>query len=352
MGDLFTVNKNIAMPVPGTENNTWGADLNANSWPVIDTAFGGYTQVNVTGIGAGTYVLTPTQYTPPNIEFGGTLGAALVYQVPTAVGGLWSVYNNTSGAGSLTFASGGGGSQVVPQGQRALLISDGYNMQFAQTGGAQSGNPSALVSTSAINGVAATYMRSDAAPAINQGMIPTWTAGHTFQGNIDLQSTLFVQSGGEINASAAGSPVLVTTPSPGDNSNNAASTAFVALSFAALAGPTFTGVPKAPTAAVGTSTTQLATTAFAAGTSSLTSIGYTKLPSGLIIQWGTGAALDTGTTFTFSSIGGIAFPNACFSVIACAYSTQQNVYVASFSATAFIAYNGGSSNIAWVAFGY
>lgn len=41
-------------------------------------------------------------------------------------------------------------------------------------------NPTALVSTAAVNGVATTAMRSDAAPAIDQGMGPTWTGGHTW----------------------------------------------------------------------------------------------------------------------------------------------------------------------------
>ena len=38
--------------------------------------------------------------------------------------------------------------------------------------------------------------------------------------------------------------------------------ATIATTYAKLAGPTFTGTPKAPTAAAGTNTTQIATTAF------------------------------------------------------------------------------------------
>jgi hypothetical protein len=40
--------------------------------------------------------------------------------------------------------------------------------------------PTALVGTAAIPGVAATYMRSDAAPAINPAIAPAWTGMHTF----------------------------------------------------------------------------------------------------------------------------------------------------------------------------
>ena len=41
-------------------------------------------------------------------------------------------------------------------------------------------NPTASAGLSPVNGVATTYMRSDAAPSINQGIKPTWTQMHTF----------------------------------------------------------------------------------------------------------------------------------------------------------------------------
>ena len=62
---------------------------------------------------------------------------------------------------------------------------------------------------------------------------------------------------------------LAPTAAQGTNTTQVATTAFVNAEIAAdiatkadLAGPTFTGVPAAPTAAVGTNTTQLATTAY------------------------------------------------------------------------------------------
>ena len=66
-----------------------------------------------------------------------------------------------------------------------------------------------------------------------------------------------------------------------------------------LASPTFTGTPKAPTAAKGTNTTQIATTAFVMAavnaissqgkitSYSLAQNGYVKWDIGLILQWGT-----------------------------------------------------------------
>ena len=62
---------------------------------------------------------------------------------------------------------------------------------------------------------------------------------------------------------------LAPTAAQGTNTTQLATTAFVNAEIAAdiatkadLAGPTFTGVPAAPTASAGTNTTQLATTAF------------------------------------------------------------------------------------------
>jgi hypothetical protein len=41
-------------------------------------------------------------------------------------------------------------------------------------------NPTATVGTAAVNGSATTFLRSDAAPAVNLAMVPTWTGIHTF----------------------------------------------------------------------------------------------------------------------------------------------------------------------------
>lgn len=41
-------------------------------------------------------------------------------------------------------------------------------------------NPTASVSTSAVNGSSANFMRADGAPAIDQTMVPTWTGKHIF----------------------------------------------------------------------------------------------------------------------------------------------------------------------------
>jgi hypothetical protein len=51
----------------------------------------------------------------------------------------------------------------------------------AFTSGVPAGaNPAASVGLTAVNGSATTYLRSDGAPALDQGIAPTWTGPHTF----------------------------------------------------------------------------------------------------------------------------------------------------------------------------
>lgn len=45
-------------------------------------------------------------------------------------------------------------------------------------------NPSASIGLAAVNGAAATYMRSDAAPALSVSIAPTWSGNHTFSSGI------------------------------------------------------------------------------------------------------------------------------------------------------------------------
>ena len=121
---------------------------------------------------------------------------------------------------------------------------------------------------------------------------------------------------------------------------------------APLASPALTGTPTAPTAANGTNTAQLATTAFAYGVASKAANGYQKLPSGLIIQWGrTASAVSGSHVLNFP----VAFPSACLGAVACKNATVDNYagHVSAFSATQLTLYV--SSNAAymyWMAIGY
>ena len=126
--------------------------------------------------------------------------------------------------------------------------------------------------------------------------------------------------------------------------------------------PTFTGTPLAPTAAAGTNTTQIATTAFVnsnftGSNQSLTTNGYQKLPGGLIIQWGNSAQSNNGGPYTVTFP--IAFPNACFNVNMTIGTlntdTSNSISVSTFTTTTFQfnSVGGGPTyNHYWIAIGY
>jgi hypothetical protein len=69
-------------------------------------------------------------------------------------------------------------------------------------------NPSALVGLTAVNGVSTDSMRADAAPALDQGIVPTWTGVHTFA-RAGGQTAQFVGTTGRVvdfNSTAATGP--------------------------------------------------------------------------------------------------------------------------------------------------
>lgn len=86
--------------------------------------------------------------------------------------------------------------------------SGGGTVKFIRADGAwaipptlSSAAPTAKVGTTAVNGSASTFMRSDSAPPIDQSLAPTWTGTHTFTpsaGNAQV-----------INGPAAGTAVVV-----------------------------------------------------------------------------------------------------------------------------------------------
>lgn len=133
MVDTVTPNKSIDLPTTGEYVNAWGPVVNGN-FSVIDEALGGTTTISVTGVAAGNYALTLSQYQPLNIEFNGVLSADVGYSLPTGVGGIWSLWNNTTiGAGDfLVFEITAGNGLILPQG-RSLVVSDGANVYLGQT---------------------------------------------------------------------------------------------------------------------------------------------------------------------------------------------------------------------------
>jgi hypothetical protein len=148
-------------------------------------AVNGSTDNQVTG-GAANGVAT--------LDAGGKVPAAQIPSASTTFRGDWNASTNTptlaNGAGTPgdTYIVSVAGSQnlgggIVAYAVGDMLVYDGAAWDHYQAGAfvAPTGaNPTATVGTAVVNGVASTYMRSDAAPAINPAIAPTWTAKHTF----------------------------------------------------------------------------------------------------------------------------------------------------------------------------
>jgi hypothetical protein len=310
----FTTNKGIEQPAAGSYSNTWATPVNAD-WSDIDNAFGGVTTINVAGVATGTYTLTLAQYQPPNIIFTGAITGTLAYIVPPGVGGIWTVYNNTTGGSPLAFGVGSSG-MPLSQGQRTLVVSDGTTIAVAQSA-ASGATPTALVGLTPIAGTSSSFTRSDGAPALNQAIVPTWTGVHTFDsppGFVNgayLSGEFVVNSGGVIDATGGG--LECKTATAGSANNLAASTAFVAASFAPLASPPLTGTPtSASTPPSGDSTTKIPNTAFVNPSSGANSNGRWRThPDGSVDMWGAVSSSSSTVTVTFPT----PFPTLCLSIV-------------------------------------
>lgn len=144
-----------------------------------------------------------------------------------------------------------------------------------------------------------------------------------------------------------GAKIYLSTIDANTNNPNSVLTGWVdLLSFlggAPITSPTFAGIPAGPTAAPGTNTTQLATTAFvraaitalSLGTASTRNVGtgsgqipdmsyfssgstssafWYKLPGGMVVMGGNASGIAPGTTGN-GVFFPIPFPNACSSVV-------------------------------------
>lgn len=105
-----------------------------------------------------------------------------------------------------------------------LVADPGTNLaNWEDTGefGANTANPSVTVGLTAKNGTAATVMRSDAAPAIDQAIAPTWTGVHTFTNDVVGQTHVAATNHAASTPAALGSSVQMFT------SNNVSTVAHV-----------------------------------------------------------------------------------------------------------------------------
>jgi microcystin-dependent protein len=241
----------------GEQPGTWGSTTNSNFQYIFETAIAGYQAVTVsptTNNQVLTYVNGPSVAPALNQSIyamlklnAGTLGAAFNIYAPP-VSKTYIIWNNTSYTATFynstvignTTAAGSGA--AIPAGAIVMIWSDGASFF---------GN-NAIIGNLSVNGNLSVTGTS------------TLTGVATFAA-APVMSALTASSAVATDASKN----LVSVANTGTGSN------VLAVS------PTFTGVPAAPTAAAGTNTTQIATTAFVTQNAVLT---------GAINMWPTATA--------------------------------------------------------------
>lgn len=282
-------------------NSTDPDDSSAANWEPLFK----YGPTTLAGLAGGVYTLSPIEAAAGLLILSGVLGSNQQIVVPKRYR-EWLVVNATSGAFTVTVKTSDGAGVAIPQGGLAAptgiycdTISVYPTVAPITIPTSVAATPNTIPLRDNNGDIFARYLntnQSNENPTITS--IGVWGADGYLRRmsmlNLELQMQL-----ANINGQLANGQVPY---------------AVIAQWAATLfTSPAFTGVPTAPTAAPGTSTTQLATTAFVNQASSLLANGYIRFPNGFTLQWGfktrVGSAPETvsfATAFT-SFCAGVVF---------------------------------------------
>ncbi len=129
-GDTYSANLNLTLPARGGYLNTWDTPLNAN-FATLDQRIAGSTAIDVS---AGSVALTQAQMQFASLVITGAIGNDVSVTLPANIGGLYSVWNTTGGAGQVHFVI-GNTNIVVPKNVRTMVFTDGGSVLLADAGG-------------------------------------------------------------------------------------------------------------------------------------------------------------------------------------------------------------------------
>ena len=274
----------LPLPVEGYFDGSWGDLVNNALTNYLDIAIAGTS--TFTGDGAVTLDNTAGDDSVSNItatsgqyaiiKVAGTLTTTKVITVGTAGSPAVSksyILDNAATGGTVTFKAYGQTGISVAVGEKCIVYFNGTD--FVKVSTTVADGVTSVGGTGTVNGI-------------------TLTGTVTSTGNLTLGGTL----------SGVNLASQVTGTLPVANGGTGVTTSTGTGSTVLSASPTFTGTPAAPTAANGTNTTQLATTAFVQNSIGAISAGVTSFSAGT-----TGLTPASSTSGAITLAGTLAVAN-------------------------------------------
>lgn len=282
MANSYTTNLNLTKPEVGADTDAWGGHINTD----LDT-LDAFFKSDGTGTSTGWNIGTGKV-----LALGGSIVAAAssvlnaILATVSVAASRFSIVDATDNTKVVKLAVSG----VTTGTTRTLTIQDASDTLVGRA------------TTDTLTNKTLT------APVVNNAVCVAPALGTPASGVLTNCTGLPLATG--VTGLGTGVGTFLATPSSANLA--AAITDSVGTgNFVRAISPAFTVTPTAPTAASNTSTTQLATTAFANPANSIAANGYQTLPSGLILQWGvTSSIAPSGSSaITFP----VAFATALYS---------------------------------------
>lgn len=300
----------LSLPVEGELDGTWGDVVNYGITNYVDIAVAGtltltgdgaVTLANTAGTAGGTNItstLTGAGTVTAQFAIIKVTGTLTTAKVVTALSLSKSyIVDNAATGGVVTFKASGQTGVSVAVGEKCTVYFNGTD--YVKVASTVADGVTSVGGTGTVNGITLT------GTVTSTGNL---TLGGTLSG-VNLASqvtgTLPIANGGTGTTSTtfANLTTNVTGTLPVANGGTGVTTSTGTGNTVLSASPTFTGVPLAPTAAVNTNTTQLATTAFVQ-TQISAAAGVTSFSAGT-----TGLTPSTGTTGAVTLAGTLAVAN-------------------------------------------
>ena len=131
MASTYSTDLAIELMTTGENSGTWGTKTNTN-WQLIEQAVAGVQSISIAG-GAATTNLVMTNAALSNarnivLVFTGAITGNQIVTIPDTIQKYYILYNNTSGAFTVTFKTVSGTGITLTQGKYCLAYSDGTNV--------------------------------------------------------------------------------------------------------------------------------------------------------------------------------------------------------------------------------